>query len=371
MSDNISFPPQSPVTTDVINIISGTTVTPYPSYASDSDQQAAYNAIVAYLGIGDLRLAYQNLDLDLNSSYTNLVSMAAPSGISPDDWNTVYGEIKSEMQAVLNVRQLFSNSSTFIINVFLSDSMLVSQVADNVSSIEGDTSIFMSMMGVWGDVLWAVTSFVGEEAAPIVNTLAALVSLCGAAGSISDVQVDYSGLDAALGVQFNAVLGVNGKAATAAITDWGKTQQIDALITGEQLVWPMDSSQAVLYATNAYKLRLYQAMLPLVWQVYAGYQYSSDTSDPSQSSCDCVAMIEGYHWADQQDPDYNATKNYRTYWIGEPNPNGNPNAACQAVFAPVAQGGLGASKNDAMLNGGNWMFEQQLAEYTPSCVSKS
>ncbi len=226
-------------------------------------------------------------------------------------------------------------------------------------------------MGTLSGVLWALTSLVSDEAAPIVNILAAVASLGDTFGSeISNVQADYSGLEAALAIQFNLVLGLNGSTETAAITDWGKAQQINALITGGQLVWPLDDTAALAAANQAYELGLYQSMMPVAWQAFAGFQYNSNTLNPGQSACSCVAMLQGLQWGDEMDPSYNPNMDYRCYWIGEMNPNGNPNAACQRLFAPPSQGGMGIPIIDALLNLGNWSFIRQLAEYTPSCVSK-
>src|SRR5437868_15012544 len=113
----VNFPPNSPVTQQVIDIVNSTVVTAFPTYTGD--QQTAYTDIVTALGT-DPRAAYINLNIDLNTLYTNLKTMPAPSNLSQSsDWSSVQTQILSELSAASNVRQLFNNNYQCLNTLFI------------------------------------------------------------------------------------------------------------------------------------------------------------------------------------------------------------------------------------------------------------
>lgn len=357
---------------NILDVYNSTVVTPFVDYdaLTNTTQPQAYDYVVEKLGIGDLRAAYANLNINLSTYYTILSGLTCPSVVQPDDWSTVQGGIEEEMQAVLNTQALFDNIGSFVQDVFLSDTMIVNSVGNMVSA-ESNDSTTASVLSFLSDVLWALSS-IGAVDAPLgvlFNVGSALFSAvsAGVGGGVSDVQAAYSQLQFELNGQFENIITANGDMENAFLTDWGKLQSINSMITTGILVWPADTSTGVTAASIAYEIGVFQVLLPLHYGTAASiYEHNSDDAKYSESSCACVCMQQN-GWAVAYTPQYGG--GYQAYWIlyGSLKWWDPPTDACNRLF-----GYLGVSIYDVVNSAGSWSVLTQGIAYSddPSCVPK-
>jgi hypothetical protein len=342
-----------------------TVVTPFPSFDTGTQPQA-YQYIVSKLGIGDLRAAYLNLNINLVTYYALMLTLTAPSGVTTTDWDTVTDQLETEMQFVINVQQLFSNVNGFVNSVYFSDGMKVNYVGNMVSA-EGSDSCGADVLSFLSDALWALSA-VGEEAGAAFNVASALFAAVatGAGGGVTSVQAEYAALEQQLADQFNNVLSANGEMEQVFLSDWGKLQTANGLIISD-LTWPPDSTTAITAASNAYELDIWQTLLPLHYSSAASiYEHDTNDANYGDTGCACVCMQQN-GWATAYTPQYGG--GYQAYWIvyGALQWWNPPTDACQRLF-----GYLGVSIYELVNNSGSWSALPRGIAYSndPSCVPK-
>jgi hypothetical protein len=272
---------------DVAIKLAGYGITEQPAESwppMDADEQAAYAAINAKLGIVDpagVRGAYTNTVETLSDYFTTVTTMSNPAGVSPAAWSIVQTQIERELQYAQAVQGLFENLKLLNIEIAQIQLAEYAAVVNMVGLPDNPDQQPQTLVSI---VLGALVSTLFNAAVlsapPQVKQIVSVgESIYKFAASQEAMKYDAGSRDAALRVacsQLASVLAdMQTEAATATaafetmiLTDWGMLQACGLSIDSNVWYWPPDFDPSVLSGAGAGNaLSFYQTLMPAKWQI--------------------------------------------------------------------------------------------------------
>jgi hypothetical protein len=264
------------------------TSAPFPVFVGQGRSEA-YNYIRddprTFSG-NDPRSIYPNIrPTDIETYIERLADLnngSLPSGVTAAEWQTVYQQIRQELEYLKTVR---SAQADFITNI-LSNTILDSgpngilndvhtklyNSIPRVPTGSGNT-VFFTVLEILASSAWALSALVAPEAAPLTAALIAAGTGLLSSASIGLSLVPQGGqqaknYDTSMIQQmaqdiYNAAetgMAAADKAASTAAQDWGLLQTLGRLSSNPVM------SDAHVIAMRSYRLYAYQKLAPLYWR---------------------------------------------------------------------------------------------------------
>ena len=286
-SVEVSFdtdPAWSPTSEVVYNVASQ----PFPAFTGD--ELTAYDYINSGLQITDLRSEYTNLVYDLDAAKSTIDSMTPDPSVSASAWQTVVSQLNAELSAASDVRDLY-NQLTQYFNALTTSNQSVLAQAGALVSIEQQTTVSGSTMGLMGAILEAVGTFpvVGAPFGIVGSIVAAVAASSSATNSESSDQpflTTYANLWNQLNTNFTQMLTQMSADMTAMLTDWGKLSSAGNFINNNILAWPVNqTSTLVTQSVPGCTLYYLQTFAQAMWNLYYLTSLSGGPSIKSPSDC--------------------------------------------------------------------------------------
>jgi hypothetical protein len=110
----------------------------------------------------DVRSQYPNLDQDLGSYLAVLTdNPPPPAGVSPAHWDAAVAQVSAEIKAARDIRDHFANLGPLVTEIFLSDSLSVTSVAETLEMSElldnDNESVMCETFVLITSALWAIS----------------------------------------------------------------------------------------------------------------------------------------------------------------------------------------------------------------------
>jgi hypothetical protein len=350
-------------------IADSTVVTPFPAF--QGDQLTAYNYINTQLGMTDIRSQYATYGGSFSTLLVTLKGLAPPNGVSPSDWSTVLNQIVAEVTSVSDLATLLTSFRGWYTNVFLSDSINLATIAAESNMSNGD-QVVIDILQVLSEVL-SVISYMSDES--LFNGAADLMAcVFGEAANLASGTMTVNSQCASLGNDlnnsFNAALGTLGSVQQAVVADWGKLQQVYALIQNGTLNWPADPSPITTAAENSFEITIWQAFLPVNFFVdYCMSDHASNDANYSDPGCSCVVMLQPGWGQPMNSDDMSFYSSFHVYGLTNDGTHFSmPTTACARLTT------IGVSMNDVVNGVGGWSSLQRgsgAVTDDPGCVPKN
>ena len=284
----------------VSNVLAAGQANPQPYPAFTGTQLAAYQAVCKLWDVSDVRAQYPNLTFDLDAHAALLTPQSYPgdgNGFSKDDWNAVCQELKLEIGAVGNVRQLYANFGQFNLAVFVNEGDTLQAIKDGLQLADTDTTPLWPGALVEG-IFYAVFSALGPVGGFIANVVSAAWNTAQAAGTwnpAQQLQVEYQDILNTLLQNWNNVTDVASQQETTILQDWGMTQAVSALC-GNQLASNSEQvQQASTVGEAQFAAGVLQMMMPGTCAITGAMFYTG--TPPAAADNTWVLHLNNGSWA--------------------------------------------------------------------------
>jgi hypothetical protein len=323
---------------------------PFPQFAGG--QLTAYSYINSYFrgqfAVGDIRSAYNGTLTDSLIDWRDALKFGLvppPAGVSSADWQVVKTQIQTELTYAIDVQDWYSKTGSLITDVFLSDSLSASTVANalSVSGSQDDSPVTLTVFGILASGTAAALSVAAPEVSVIAGLLATSAS-AGLAATPGDdpgevIQIAYADLEGRLNDAFLKAKSGTGQSQAAVMADWGLLAAVGSQIETSAWTWdPTLNSQLVMAAQYTYEVSLWQILIPLVWEVWTAGGLYLKPGYPGEYS-------------------YYNPDNNRTYWLSMSTSSSVDDfpdtSTLSALFDPQPNG-LGIPLADVFLGRNGW-----------------
>jgi hypothetical protein len=300
--------------------------------------------------------------LQAPQNYNQLPTDPPPDPSAPftlPEWQAVSNQIQTELTYVGYVDGWFTNVNTLIQDIFASDQLTVSTVAETLELPSNDSdSVILTIFSILAGAAWAALAVAAPYASVAAGLLAtALTAALAANGGGGDsIEVAYLNLQNELNNWFDNALSGAGQAQTAIVSDGGLLSAVGSMSQDGTWMWPDTlTSELVSAGRQQYTISLWQILLPLAWEI----EYLINPDDPADYNyakhCNKYSVPRGFpqdhHWAD--------FAHKRCAWFVRVGTNifhhKYPSLiAWNALFGSPADGGLGVPVADVFLGQNGW-----------------
>ena len=218
--------------------------------------------------------------------------------ISDKDWQAVTCQLYLECQYAADVQTTFNYYNEIIDAVFISDSDLVTSLADDLGLSVSDSvnaTALDVIQGVVQTVVWGAGSVAGGAATGVASAaFAEFLSTTTAVASDSndlseEITAEISDLYNELSSQLQVLTDASANGENLILQDWGRLKQVGPLteITGYNGLGldSDDVSSLETSATQAYSLYVMQQLVPLAYglSLNAGENFSDFSNQPTDT----------------------------------------------------------------------------------------
>jgi hypothetical protein len=264
----------------------------FPSWTAV--QQQIYNYMSSNIPAGEnqnggIRGAYPDLTIDLDAAREDLIELEIPNGAnqqplySTADWNSVVLQLRTELEDVADVRNLFVQINNLNTAVQNEQATILpgieATIAAGTPGPSSSSTVDIVLQDLFGAVLAGVTAAVGV-AGPAAAVAGAVISsgleagvtsvnsASGNGGGGNSLAIAYGQFSNTLGEVFTAASLANATYESTITGDYGRLVAAAALINSQAWYW--DSStvpKLAAAAEQAYTLNDYLALVPAQWQI--------------------------------------------------------------------------------------------------------